>query len=480
LIRQLLTETIVLSLVSGVLGISIAGACLKTLTGYIPVSFSPDAQPVLNIRVMTLGFATTLIVGLVVGLVPAWLQSRVELRSILASDGRRGSTALSQRAGQVLIGTEVALAVLSLILAGLMLRSFARLVASDLGFDPNPIITMLVTPLERNSSNQIRYFDQLLSDLRHLPGIGAVGAIDNMPLSGGASFTIFSVDGRNRGVAINRILPGYFQAIGVPLLEGRIPSVDDIGAGRRLLVISRAAALSWFSNASSIGREVSRKAGNEDQLWEVTAVVGDVRSAGALGESVPTVYVPFDASAPSAPRGMAVVVRTSEESPPSAAALRRAAVSVGPQVVVDRIKSGSDLLADQLVRPRQRMILLTLLGCLALLLAVVGVFGVTAYAVARRGREIAVRIALGARSGQVILRIVYDSAWPVATGTMIGLVLAILTTRFVASFLFDTPATDPATFAVVATALVLTGCLAAWLPARRVAAVDPASSLQVE
>jgi ABC-type antimicrobial peptide transport system permease subunit len=177
---------------------------------------------------------------------------------------------------------------------------------------------------------------------------------------------------------------------------------------------------------------------------------------------------------------MTVVLRTSHSIPALADTLRKAALGVGPRVLVEQIRSGDDLLARDLLRPRQRTVLFTLLGGLGLVLALVGVFGMTAYAVARRTQEIGVRMAFGARAGQVVATMVRDSAWPIVLGTIVGLGAAALVTRVIASFLFNTTPTDPATFAVVAITLAVVGCLAAWVPARRAARVDPVSALRVD
>jgi putative ABC transport system permease protein len=210
--------------------------------------------------------------------------------------------------------------------------------------------------------------------------------------------------------------------------------------------------------------------------------VGDVRHSGPLYPARAEIYLPFRPASDELSQALAltIVVRPSVQSPVTAGILREVATSLGPRVIVDNIRSGIALHRDTVVTPRQRTVLLSLLGGLGLLLALVGIFGMTAYAVARRTREIGVRMAFGARPGDVVARMVRDAAWPIAVGTLVGLGAAALSTRVIESFLFETTPTDPATFAAVAVVLATAGLVAAWIPARRAARVDPVTALRSE
>jgi putative ABC transport system permease protein len=211
-------------------------------------------------------------------------------------------------------------------------------------------------------------------------------------------------------------------------------------------------------------------------------VVADIRHGGPFGQMGSEVFLPFTASADSLHRALAltIVVRPSGTNPDLASQLRRAAQSVGPRVLVERIRSGGDWLGERVITPRRRTVLLGLLGGLGLVLAIVGVFGMTAYSVSRRTQEIGVRMAFGARPGPMVLRMVRDAAVPIAIGTVVGLGGAALATRLIASFLFQTDPIDPITFAAVAALLVAAGGLAAWIPARRAATIDPVTALRAE
>jgi predicted permease len=482
LIRQLLTESLVLALAAAVVGVFLAWLSLDALVANIPLAFSPDAPATLNARVLGAALALTVLTGLVFGLFPALRLSRANLGATLARGNRRQGSTLTRRGGQLLIAAEIALAVVLVAGAGLMVRSFARVMSVDLGFDPDAIMTMRVTPLGDDPAVHVQYYQQLLETLRRIPGVTAAGAVDNVPLGGSGSFAGFLVDGKSTGVGVERYLPGYFQAIALPVLQGQLPTDADEASGRNLVTVTTAAARAFFPDGSAVGRQIVLQNGPAQQPWEIAAVVPNVRHDGALYDTPPQVYLPFRPAAPMSPRSksMIIVLRTSRAIAGLGDTLRKAALGVGPRVLVEQIRSGDDLLARDLLRPRQRTVLLALLGGLGLVLALVGVFGMTAYAVARRTQEIGVRMAFGARAGQVVMTMVRDSAWPIVLGTIAGLGAAALTTRVISSFLFNTTPTDPATFATVAVTLAVVGCLAAWIPARRAARVDPVTALRVE
>jgi len=484
LIRQLLTESIVLALAAGLVGVIVAWLSLDALVANIPLALSADAPATINVRVLGAALVLTIVTGLLFGLAPAFRLSRASIGLTLARGTRRHGSALTRRGGQLLIAAEIALAVVLVAGAGLMVRSFARVMSVDLGFQPDAIVTMKITPLSEDPATHVAYYRQLLQTLRRIRGVTAAGAVDNVPLGGIVSYSMFAIDGKSTGLSVERYLSGYFQAISLPAVEGQLPTEADEASGRNLITITESARRSVFPGGSAVGQQLLLQNGQTQERWEVAAVVPDIRHLGALVhvEMPPQVYLPFRPAPQMAARSrsMIVVLRTSQEIAGLAETMRKAALGVGPRVLVEQIRTGDELLARDLLRPRQRTVLLTLLGGLGLVLALVGVFGTTAYAVARRTQEIGVRMAFGARANQVVLTMVRDSAWPIAIGTLVGLGGAALTTRLIASFLFNTTATDPATFGVVAMILAVAGCLAAWLPARRAARVDPVAALRTD
>ena len=482
LIRQLLTESLVLALAGGGAGVLLAWLCLDAIVANIPMSLPSDTAVTLNLRVLAGTAALLVPTVLLFGLAPALSLSRVRLGPALARGERQPGAALTRRGGQVLIATEVALAVVLVAAAGLMLRSFARLHAVDLGFDPDGLVTMEVLPLDRDPAAHKAYYSALVERVRTVPGVASAGLVDNFPLGDGTSFTSFRGSGDPVGVSFFGTLPNYFGTIDVALSEGRLPTDADYASGLRGAVINEAAASALFPDGPAVGREVSTSFGDPEP-WTVLGVIGDLRHGGPLGprsENYPQVFLPLEPTEFDLNHAMMVVLRPRGRAPDLGNRLREAARSIGPRVLVERVRTGNDWFGDRVVTPRRRTVLLSLLGGLGLVLALVGVFGMTAYAVERRTAEIGVRMALGARPGRVVAIMVRDSAVPIVIGTLLGLGGAALATRVIESFLFETTPTDPATFAAVALALVAAGTLAALVPATRAARVDPVTTLRAE
>ncbi len=483
LIRQLLTENFVLALAGGGAGVFLAWLSVDALVANIPLSLPPNTPVTLNGRV--LAATVTLLVPTVLffGLAPAMNLSRVRNAPALARGGRQPGPSLTRRGSQLLIATEVALAVVLVAAAGLMLRSFARLSAVDLGFDPDGLITMEVLPLERDPAVHESYYTALVQRVRTTPSVASVGLVDNFPLGDGTSLTILRGSGEPNFASVFATLPGYFETIDVALRAGRLPTDADYATGLRATVINETAASALFPDGPAIGRQVSPAAGESPESWIVMGVIADLRHGGPLGrrsENFPQVFFPLKPTEFDLNQAMTVVLRPSGRTPDLGIRLREAAHSIGPRVLIERIRTANDWFADGVVTPRRRTVLLSLLGGLGLVLALVGVFGMTAYAVECRTSEIGVRMAFGARPGQVVATIVHDAAVPIVIGTLLGLSGAAFTTRVIESFLFETTPTDAATLAAVALTLVVVGCLAALVPAMHAARVDPVASLRAD
>jgi predicted permease len=478
LVRQLLVESLVLSAAGGALGIFLAWLSLDLLVANIPMSLPSNAPATLNVTVLGASVGLVIATGLLFGLVPALRLSRVQVGATLAKGSRRHGSALSRRGGQLLIAAEIALAVVLVAGAGLMIRSFARVLDVDMGFDPDGIVTMELTPLGGDAAVHTQFYQSVVQTIRTLPGVAAAGAVDHMPLAGSSTVTGAMVDGRSVGIAIRQILPGYFEALGVPLRQGRLPTDGDHAAGPPFVIVNETGARELFPDGPAVGRQITVR----KTAFTVLGVVGDIRHGGPFGRVRAEVFQPYAASADSLrrARGLTIVVRPTGDNPDLGNALRRAAQSVGPRVLIESVRTGGEWLGQRVITPRRRTVLLGLLGGLGLVLAVVGVFGMTAYSVSRRTQEIGVRMAFGARPAAMVWRVVRDSALPIAVGTLIGLGGAALATRLIATFLFQTDPIDPATFFVVALVLVVAGCLAAWIPARRAARVDPVMALRAE
>jgi predicted permease len=410
-----------------------------------------------------------------VGIIPALRLSRLSPAAVLAS-GRRGhGAALTRRGGQLVIAAEIALAVVLVAGAGLMIRSFARLLDVDLGFDPDAIVTVEATTVDPNPAAQAQFYRLLLERLRALPEIEAAGAIDHLPFGESGSATSVTVDGASDNLGVSQVLPGYFEAMGLRLRTGRLLSDADYETRSSVALINETASRQLFGGASPIGRQltVTLRRGT----YTIIGVVADIRSA--FGRASDHLFLPFDPDQQGRfDRWLTMVVRPRRFSAGLADRLRDVAQQAGPGVLVERIRTGGEWLGDRVTTPRQRTVLLGLLGGLGLVLATVGVFGMTAYAVSRRTQEIGVRMAFGAQPRAMVLHVLRDAVIPIVAGTAIGLGGAALATRLIASFLFQTDPTDPATFAAAALALVTAGSLAALGPARRAAHVDPVIALR--
>jgi putative ABC transport system permease protein len=482
LIQQLLTESVVLALPGGALGVLFAWLSLDALVANIPMTLPVNSPVAVNFTVLVFTTALLIPTALLFGLAPAIRLSRVRIQSALARGGRQPGSSLSRRGSQALIAAEVALAVILVAGAGLMIRSFARMSAVDLGFNPDGLVTMQVLPLERSPGAHKEYYAALLQRLRTVPGIAAAGLVDNFPLGGGTTFSGVVVAGKSTGATVFDATPGYFEAIGASLRAGRYPTDADFASGFRWAVINESAARTLFPDGPAVNREFART-GRDTRPWTVLGVIADLRHGGPLdtrNRNQPQVFYPLEPTEFGLNQAMMVVVRPSGDMAGLTDQLRRVAQSIGPRVLVERIRTGHDWFGDRVITPKRRTVLLGLLGGLGLALALVGIFGMTAYAVTRRTAEIGVRMAFGARPGQVVRTMVRDAAVPIAVGTALGVGGAALATRVIESFLFETAPTDPMTFAAVAIVLAMAGCLAAVVPALRAAKIDPASSLRAE
>ena len=483
LIRQLLTESAVLAIPATAIGVFLAWMSLDAIVANLPLT-APDNSPIrINLTVLALTCAVLVPTTLLFGLAPAIRLSGDRIGAVLARGSRQVGASLSRRGSQLLIAAEVALAVVLVAGAGLMIRSLMRIAAVDLGFSTDRILTMQVLALDRDPAAHKVYYTELVRRLRTMPGIASAGLVNNFALRGGTSYTGVVVDGKRIGTTVFEVLPGYFETIGATLQEGRLMTDADISSGYRGVVLNEHAARLFFGNGSALGRQLTLMGPNE-LPWTVIGVIGDLRHRGPLIQrrldQTLQVFFPLDPGANDLNRAMTIVTRQSGDWAGAAERLRETASSIGPRVIVEEIRSADELFATTIATPRRRAVLLGLLGALGLTLALVGVFGMTAYAVTRRTSEIGVRIAFGARPDQVVRTILRDAALPIAIGTLIGVAGATLATRVIESFLFETAPGDPITLTIVALTLAVTGCLAALVPALRAARVDPALSLRAE
>lgn len=480
LIRQLLTESLLLALTGAAIGVLLAYASLDSLVALIPLSLPANAPVTINATVLGFSLALTVVTALLFGLVPAVKLSRApRMISVVLTVGGRSGAPLSKRAGQWLIGVEVTLALVLMTGSGLILRSFAKLVSVDLGFDVSNVLTLEVEPLDQTAPIRREYYASLARALRYLPEVVSAGAIDQLALDGGGSYGFPTADTGDHIAGPQRtVLPGYLEAMGVRPLAGRLLEESDRVTGGAV-VVNAAASQRYFGGAA-VGHTL-RSGDRIPRHWHIVGVVPNIRHAGPEGRVGPEMYVlPDPNQTGTSALTLAMVMRLREGMSLSIERLKQNAAAVGPRVLVGRARPAASVVSQQVAKPRHRMLLLTLLAASGLLFTLVGIFSMTAYAVARRRREIGVRVALGARPGQVVGAIVRDAVWPVAVGLVAGLAGTYYATRLIASFLFETTPHDPTTLVAVVAMLGAAACLAAWLPARRAASVDPVTALRAD
>jgi putative ABC transport system permease protein len=477
LIRQLLTESVVLASAGGLAGVLLAWITLDALVAIVPLSLPANVSVSLNIEVLIFAAVVAFSTALIFGLVPALRLSRVTVSTALSGADRRSGAALPRRSGQWLITVEVALGVVLLAGAGLMIRSFARLVSVDIGFDPGSFLTLQVAPLDPSPAVAAQYYPALVAAIRQLPDVEVAGASDQLPIGGRRRAGFVQLAGQPPiRIDEREVLPGFFEAIGLPLKQGRFLTDADRAAGKPVVVINEMTARKVFGTVSPVGRLLPV----EDRQPEVVGVVGDFLQDGARSPVRANVYFPYAGADSSERRPLVVFVRPRGAAPGLPVRLREVAQAIGPRVLVDRIWWGEDFVSESVTVPRRRMVLLGLLASVGLLLTVVGIFSMTAYAVARRTREIGVRIAFGADKPDVVRAMVRDTIWPMALGLLVGAGGAFFATRVIASLLFQTTPHDPLALAAALGTLAVSAIVAAWIPARRAALVDPVVALRTD
>jgi predicted permease len=485
--RQLLTESVALALLGGVLGAGLAVLGTRAF-----VHLAPGDVPRLDAvrvdgTVLLATLAMAIVVGALAGLGPALQSGRSDLNRVLR-EGGRGAVGRRLRAVEGLAVAEMALAVTLLVGAGLLVRSFDKLRAVDPGFRPERVLTFDVSlpsasyePVERKRA----FADALLARLRALPEARDVAVAFGLPMCGvsfGLTFDIASrplPPAQQPATSVRFASPGYFAALGIPLVRGRAFTADDRGGAPPVLVINETAARRFFPGRDPIGERVALGMTRDSVRLggEIVGVVGDVHDFGLDAEAQPQMYAPFDQWPMSY---LSVVVRTTGEPTALAAAARRIVRELDPTLPVARLTTLEQSVAESVARPRFYMLLLGSFAATALVLAAVGVYGVIAYAVGRRTREIGVRLALGATAAQVLRGVVGRALALGLAGLVLGTLGAVAATRLMRGLLFGVGPTDPLAFGVAAVALLAVAVAAAWVPARRAARVSPVAAMRAE
>ena len=483
LVAQVLTESTLLSVLGGALGILVGSWTLSALVDLLPSSVPRISEIRVDGPVMIFTFALAVVSGLVFGLIPALRAGSVDQRSALTS-GARGLTVSSQRPYHLLIAAEIALAVVLVIGAGLLVKSFQKLLEVDVGFTTERVLTLNLKPPAGAYDDDVArrgYFERVAERAAAVPGVEAAAIISRLPMTLGDVSFGFTLPGRelpadSRSVSVRAMTPELLTTLGIPLLHGRPLSAGDHPEAPQVGLINQAMARRLWGEEDAVGRQLFFE---EDDPWfTVVGVVADIRQHRLDQDTVPQVYRPL-AQASWAER-MALVVRTATDVPAVLPALEEAIWSVDPQVPITGVATIEELIRRSLADSRLLTLLFSLFGALALVLGALGVFGVTWYTVAQRTREHGIRLALGATGGEVVRATLARALRPVVLGLGVGGLAALGLTQLLGSFLFRVVPTDPLVFGAVFVLLAACSTLAAWLPARRATRVDPMIALSAE
>ena len=483
LLRQLLTESLLLAIASGACGILLSEWGVRGLGSLTLPSLPSMAGVEIDLRVLVFTVAISLASGIIFGLAPALPLSKPEVNAILRDEGR-GSTGgrRRNRARSLLVVAQVALSMVLLVGSGLLIRSFVRLETVSLGFDPSQVVTMRIAlPATKYATPQqeISFYNQVLDAVRPMPGVQAAAISSALPLNtsrlspalpeGQAAVPI----GQRPILNIQTISPEYAKVLRVPLLRGREFTDSDNAQGPGVAVVNQALVRRFWPNVNPIGKHISL--GQRPEPVEVVGVFGDVRNFALTGSTNPEVMLPF----PQLPwRWLNLSVRTSGDPKSLIPAIRRKISEVDKDQPLTNVQTMSELVGSASAQPRVTMLLLALFSATALILATVGIYGVIAYSVAQRRQELGIRMALGAGQDDVLKLVVGQGLVLTLTGIGIGLAGALVLTRLMSSLLFQTSATDPLAFAVSALVFTAAAVAASYLPARRAARIDPTEALR--
>jgi putative ABC transport system permease protein len=490
IIRQLLTESVSLSIIGGFLGLLFAVWMVDVL-----VSFSPAGTPRvdeigIDRTVLAFTFAVAVLTGVLFGLAPALQSAKTDISNSLKEGRGQESGSRGRRIRGALVVAEVAIALTLLIGAGLLVRSFVNLITVDPGFNPSGVLTMSIgLPRSRyqKPAQSASFFSDLIERVKGLPGVESVGAISSLPLGGGGTDADFVIEGRpkpepgNEPVAwYSSVTPDYFTAMGLKLINGRLFTDRDGADSPQVLLISEKMADRYFPGEDPVGKRIG--GGGNPIVWrEIVGVVGDVKHFGLDAEARPTMYFP-ESQIPA--RGMVLTIRAHGQLLALAGGVRGLVEGLDPDLAISKIRTMEDVRDDSVSPQRFTLLLLGIFAAAALLLASVGIYGVISYSVAQRTHEIGIRMALGAAANDVLRLVVAQGMALVFAGLLTGLgsayLLARLMQTMLRSLLFGISSTDALTFIAIPFVLAFVALVACFIPARRATTVDPMQALRCE
>ena len=486
LLTQVVTESLLLALAGGAAGLLLASWLVHALAALVPAELQALVRPTLDLRATAFALALSVLSGFVFGLAPAWPTVWPDLTRALR-DGAAGSglSGRRRRMSRLVVGAEVALAVILLAGAGMMLRSFARLSTKDAGFDPDRVLSLQVGlhGAQHADANSGRFYEQAAARIRELPGVESAAAINWRPYAVGSATRFRVLDrpqpaaGQEPVAEVRVVTSGFFRTLALPLREGRDFGARDQPGRPQAVIVNEHVARAYWPDRSAIGRRVGMAWGGGDLEGEIVGVAGDARLVGLDTPSRATIYWP----ASQVPTYLMTVLVKSVERPESVVgSVRQAIASLDPELPVAKIAPLSDVMADSIARPRFVFLVIGAFAATAVLLAALGLFGVLSYSVRQRLPEMGVRLALGARPRDVAALVLREGVVVTAVGTTAGLLGVLGLARFLEGLLFETSARDPLAIAGVVALVALVSLAAAWIPARRASRVDPSRALRAE
>ena len=500
ILRQLVTESVLLSLLGGALGLGVAVGGLSILKAALPADTPRLADVALDGQVLAFTAVLAILTGVIFGLVPALGASRVDMTATLKSGGQRNASGGNHRASKLLVVGEVAVSMILVIAAGLLVKSLWILSGTNPGFRAESVVTARITPNEmlcEVPGRCLAFYDELLNRTRALPGVKNVAAVNGLPLGGGAEIFPIEVeahpipDGAKVPMFWEKIVtPDYLSIMNIPLLRGRgFTEADAAPEAQAVLIVSKTTAEHFWPGKDPVGQHIRAKW--EPNVWRtVVGVVGDVREYNIRSDSASWIdgvmYAPYGAhairgsGADAPPAEMTLVIETAGEQVQIAGDLKNTVASLNHDVPVSQIGPLKNWVAEALAEPRSISGLFAVFAGLALLLGAVGIYGVISYSVAQRTREIGIRMALGARRQEVLLLVMGQGAKLALAGVAIGIAGGLTLTRLMSGLLYGVHATDPVTYGAVAILLMLVALVACFLPARRAMRVDPMVALRYE
>ena len=488
LIRQMITEGLLLSLLGGVLGLGVARTAMVLLQKLSPIGFAAGAPTILDSGLLAFTLGISILTGVLFSVVPALQASRASLNDALRQGGRGGIGGRRATTRDALVVLEVAAALVLLVGAGLMLKTLARLRAVEIGFRAENLLTMRIT-LPRNRYSQpgktLGFYERVLESVRALPGVDGAAYASTLPFLSSGNTQGYAVEGRERpegdaGDALLRVGdPGYLRTLGARLVEGRLADSRDGASSPPVIVINQTLAKRYWPTGGALGHRIAMS--TRVQTWRtIIGVVQDVHERGYELDMKPGVYIPFPQFQDTWAQPENLLVRAKSDAGSLAAPVRQVIASVDPEQPVASVRTMDEILDRDVEDRTQQMRLLGSFAALALLLASIGLYGVLSYAVSQRSREIGLRMALGSTARGVVGLVIGRGLALTGAGLVLGLALAATGTRSMKSMLFGVDAFDPATFAAVATLLGVVAVLACWVPARRASRVDPIVVLREE